>query len=39
VLFVRPVFGRPGRPGGGPAVNRWAALAESVTIVSLCPVL
>ena len=27
MLILRPIFGRGGRPSGGPLVNRWAALA------------
>ena len=32
MLFLRPVFGRAGRPGGGPLVNRWAALAVPLLV-------
>jgi putative spermidine/putrescine transport system permease protein len=35
MLFLRPVFGRAGRPGGGPLVNRWAALAIPVLVFLL----
>jgi len=35
VLILRPIFGRAGRPGGGPLVNRWAALAIPVLIFLL----
>ena len=35
MLFLRPVFGRAGRPGGGLLVNRWAALAIPVLVFLL----
>jgi putative spermidine/putrescine transport system permease protein len=35
VLILRPIFGRAGRPSGGPLVNRWAALAIPVLIFLL----
>jgi putative spermidine/putrescine transport system permease protein len=35
VLILRPMFGRAGRPGGGPLVNRWAALAIPVLVFLL----
>ena len=35
MLILRPIFGRAGRPGGGPLVNRWAALAIPVLIFLL----
>jgi putative spermidine/putrescine transport system permease protein len=35
MLFLRPIFGRAGRPSGGPLVNRWAALAIPVLVFLL----
>ena len=35
MLILRPIFGRAGRPGGGPLVNRWAALAVPVLVFLL----
>jgi putative spermidine/putrescine transport system permease protein len=35
MLILRPIFGRAGRPGGGPLVNRWAALAIPVLVFLL----
>ena len=35
MLILRPIFGRAGRPSGGPLVNRWAALAIPVLIFLL----
>ena len=35
MLFLRPVFGRAGRPRGGPLVNRWAALAVPLLVFLL----
>ncbi len=35
MLFVRPIFGRAGRPSGGPLVNRWATLAIPVLLFLL----
>jgi putative spermidine/putrescine transport system permease protein len=35
MLFLRPTFGRGGRPSGGPLVNRWAALAIPVLVFLL----
>jgi putative spermidine/putrescine transport system permease protein len=35
MLFLRPIFGRGGRPSGGPLVNRWAALAIPVLVFLL----
>lgn len=32
MLWLRPIFGRAGRPGGGPLVNRWAALAVPLLV-------
>ena len=35
MLILRPIFGRAGRPSGGPPVNRWAALAIPVLLFLL----
>jgi putative spermidine/putrescine transport system permease protein len=35
MLILRPIFGRAGRPSGGPLVNRWAALAIPVLVFLL----
>jgi putative spermidine/putrescine transport system permease protein len=35
VLILRPIFGRAGRPSGGPLVNRWAALTIPVLVFLL----
>lgn len=35
MLFLRPIFGRAGRPDGGPLVNRWAGLAIPVLVFLL----
>ncbi len=35
MLILRPIMGRAGRPGGGPLVNRWAALAIPVLVFLL----
>ena len=35
MLFLRPIFGRAGRPPRGPLVNRWAALAIPVLLFLL----
>lgn len=35
MLILRPIIGRAGRPGGGPLVNRWAALAIPVLVFLL----
>ncbi len=35
MLILRPIFGRGGRPSGGPLVNRWAALAIPVLLFLL----
>ncbi len=35
MLLLRPMFGRAGRPRGGPLVNRWAALAIPVLVFLL----
>ena len=35
MLILRPIFGRAGRPGGGPLVNRWASLAIPVLVFLL----
>ena len=35
MLILRPIFGRGGRPSGGPHVNRWAALAIPVLLFLL----